>query len=289
MKLTLKEIQKVASVYEKVQQGSYTRLDIESIEALIPGSINSEAVSVNDIPSGAPSNTQQAALINRFYNIKESIDSMLFDHKDSVVDKLGLLCLRLLEINTILTATLSKKINPINHIEKLYIKTGLYDYIEMVGTDKSINLYSEVADRLSDVLMTSREKDVSKSISELMYRIDAGESTIYLDKDNEWSGYLIKNLLGVDKVTYPVVASLLSNPRVMIDKINTIVDGIVRKVSITNSNIFFPNDYDASINSVVNLEVMAMQDSAVHGYMNDNTSLPIIKLYALALIKDLEL
>lgn len=290
--LTLKEIQKVMSIYNKVVvDGSYSRVDIESIELLVPNSIESEAVSVKEIPSGSNSDVQRNALIQRFYMLKESIDEMLYDHANNAIDRMGPLVIMLLDINKILIATMDSKIEPVDYIDSIIIRCAEYSSVELSGTDNTINLYADSLTRLSELIHSSNDPKINKSIAELKFRIDVYMGDDYMPADNEWSGYILKSLLGVDKITYSVIHSLLSNPKVLIDKIEDMVNNIVDKTaqykqfSLNGSSY----GYDASINSVVNLEYMGMQDPLILGFMNDRISLPIIVLYSLALMKNLKI
>lgn len=279
--LDLNQIKKVINVSRKIESGMYSRMDIESLEALIPGSIESDVVSVKEIPMH-DSNTLNDVLLSRVCKLNDSVRDMLNDYNSKAINDISDLVSKLLVIRDILNKVKDSALNPVKNIDKIMINSSEYGYLEMINPD--IDYSSErIVENEELLLMNSNDMDIDVSVNRL--KMSRYESRLDLVKRTEWSGYIIKDILGVDKITYNVVCSLLNNPLPMITAIDTVLLEILNKTADSkdylegykNSNMS-----DIRLEKIVELDSVVYNNSKINGYSNDNTSSILIELMAKA-------
>lgn len=279
--LDLNQIKKVINVSRKIESGMYSRMDIESLEALIPGSIESDVVSVKEIPM-YDSNTLNDILLSRVCKLNDSVRNMLDDYNSKAIKDISDLVSKLLVIRDILNKVKDSALNPVKNIDKIMINSDQYGYLEMTNPDIDYSL-ERIVKNEELLLMSSNDMDIDVSVNRL--KMSRYESRLDLVKRTEWSGYIIKDILGVDKITYNVVCSLLNNPLPMITAIDTVLLEILNKTADSkdylegykNSNIS-----DIEIEKIVELDSVVYNNSKINGYSNDNTSSILIELMAKA-------
>ena len=285
--MKLKDIKTLLDISNKVKQGKYTRLDIESIEALVPDTINSEYIDVKDIPM-TESDTHRDIIINRLYSLNSKIEDVLVKSTNDSINRVTLLVKKLLFIRDILVKVKTLEVKPVDNIDKIYIYSD-----ETGASSLRDNTFDYALGKLNNGnefnLLASNDKEVDKSILELQYRLFTG--VLYDIESSEWNGYILKNMLDVQKVTFNVIASLLSNPMPMIKKIDDLIDKILLNVSnATNFISGFQGiyDYDASLEACTSLDYMSFMDPTINVYINDTTSPSIIELLSKVIYKDLQ-
>ncbi len=279
--LDLNQIKKVINVSRKIESGMYSRMDIESLEALIPGSIESDVVSVKEIPMHE-SNTLNDVLLSRVCKLNDSVRNMLDDYNSKAIKDISDLVSKLLVIRDILNKVKDSALNPVKNIDKIMINSDQYGYLEMTNPDIDYSL-ERIVKNEELLLMSSNDMDIDVSVNRL--KMSRYESRLDLVKRTEWSGYIIKDILGVDKITYNVVCSLLNNPLPMITAIDTVLLEILNKTADSkdylegykNSNMS-----DIRLEKIVELDSVVYNNSKINGYSNDNTSSILIELMAKA-------
>ncbi len=279
--LDLNQIKKVINVSRKIESGMYSRMDIESLEALIPGSIESDVVSVKEIPM-YDSNTLNDVLLSRVCKLNDSVRNMLDDYNSKAIKDISDLVSKLLVIRDILNKVKDSALNPVKNIDKIMINSDQYGYLEMTNPDIDYSL-ERIVKNEELLLMSSNDMDIDVSVNRL--KMSRYESRLDLVKRTEWSGYIIKDILGVDKITYNAVCSLLNNPLPMITAIDTVLLEILNKTADSkdylegykNSNMS-----DIRLEKIVELDSVVYNNSKINGYSNDNTSSILIELMAKA-------
>ena len=279
--LDLNQIKKIITVSKKIEAGMYSKVDIESLETLIPGSIESDVVSVKEIPM-YDSNTHNDILISRLDKLTDPIRFMLNDYNSRAIRDISDLVSKLLVIRSILVSVKDSALDPIKNIDKIMIRTTSYGYHEMTSPDIDYSL-ERIVKNEELLLMNSNDMDINLSVNRL--KISNYKTRLDMVNKTEWSGYIIKDILGVDKITYNVVSSLLNNPMPMISAIDSTILDILNKTADSKEYLEgfkCSRISDIELEKILELDSVVYNNSKINGYSNDNTSSIIIELIAKA-------
>ena len=281
--LTIPQIESIVKTMGDVKRtGLYTRLDLESIEELIPNSIESDMVSLKEIPATTPSNMHKDYIDNRFSDIQHVISDALLGHYSSNINEANRLVNRLLYIRELLCRVSMMEVDPIDGADNIFVDNtslGLTKVTDNNGLDLSLGFFFNP---YGIMVRESINPSLNESILKLQYRLVPPIETDTDKESSEWNGYIIKKILDLKTIEAKDLINILNNPKKLIDGIDAIITKILTSASIVRARLNRDSDWSIAdlTKSSVEFNIMINMDPEINGFMKDNGSRSLIELFS---------
>lgn len=275
--MKIDKINRMIKDIRRIENGGYTKFDLESIEDAIPDTFDANEI---DISSEIPSTPNSTSLDIVRYGLEKAKKELVIELKNeykTYIEKYS----RLVKYISCMVSVLEdvKVSDDLEYLSKVYIRTSLDGDVSILTNDIDLSLGDS---RKDDFLLLRTTNNIL--VNDMIVKAKLAVSTIEYESvesskyDSLFNGVILKNYLNKGNIDFNDLKAIVDNPAPFIEFLGTMVNSITTSLAMLRgwsgtSNLMLCSSFaDTVVSETLDL------DKDIGVYINDIASVKLITL-----------